>query len=296
MGMRITEPASGDDSAMALRNDPDDEPRRSMRDRRPVMKRLLPFLVVGAAAIGFGAIVGYGYWAFSDGQGRIAVPLVTAGQPYLEKPANPGGIETPNANLSIWTVGKGAPAPQKPESFVPPPEAPLPRPAPAAPPQVAAAPATAAPQPAAPQPAAAPQVQAAAPQVPPAQDAAARTEGRLAPGSFPMPAPPAPPVRQVAVVPGAAAALPPPPAAGGFKVQVGAVRSEDEARKLWEQVRRKHPGELGRLSPSVSRVAFPDGKTFYRVQAGTLPDRDAARETCSRLERAGSVCIVVAPN
>lgn len=292
MGTRITDPASGADPDMTLRSDPDGEPRRPVRERRGGMPRWVPFAVVGLAAIGFGGIVGYGYWAFSDGQGRIAVPLVTAGQPYLEKPANPGGLEVPHGSLSIWNVGKGpASAPQKPESFVPPPEKPLPRPAPAPPPVAAAPPA--------PEPAAATPAPAPASAQPPAP--VAQAEARPHAGPFPMPPPPAPPpVRQVAVVPGAAAALPPPPAragaASGFKVQLGSVRSEADARKLWDGVRRKHPNEIGTLTAHFSRVDFPDRGTFYRVHAGTLPTREAARDMCARLQKAGTVCIVAAQN
>ena len=287
MGTRITDPASGGDPDMTLRSDPDDEPRRPLRDRRGGIPRWVPFAVVGLVAIGFGGIVGYGYWAFSDGQGRIAVPLVTAGQPYLEKPANPGGLEVQHGGLDIWNVGKGpASGPQKPESFVPPPEKPLPRPAPA-PPPVAAAPPAQEPAALAPAPSQAP--------VP-----AAQAEAKPPSGPFPMPPPPAPPpVRTVAVVPGAAAALPPPVRAGaatGFKVQLGSVRSEADARKLWDGVRRKHPTEIGSLTAHFSRVDFPDRGTFYRVHAGTLPSRDAARDMCARLQKAGTVCIVVAPN
>jgi hypothetical protein len=287
MGTRITDPASGGDPDMTLRSDPDDEPRRPLRDRRGGIPRWVPFAVVGLVAIGFGGIVGYGYWAFSGGQGRIAVPLVTAGQPYLEKPANPGGLEVQHGGLEIWNVGKGpASGPQKPESFVPPPEKPLPRPAPA-PPPVAAAPPAQEPAALAPAPSQAP--------VP-----AAQAEAKPPSGPFPMPPPPAPPpVRTVAVVPGAAAALPPPARAGaatGFKVQLGSVRSEADARKLWDGVRRKHPTEIGSLTAHFSRVDFPDRGTFYRVHAGTLPSRDAARDMCARLQKAGTVCIVVAPN
>ncbi|MFM8678392.1 MAG: SPOR domain-containing protein [Alphaproteobacteria bacterium] len=276
---------------MTLRNDLDDEPRRPARERKGGMPRWVPFAVVGIAAIGFGGLVGYGYWAFSDGQGRIAVPLVTAGQPYLEKPANPGGMEVAHGDLRIWNVGKNgaSPAP-KPESFVPPPETPLPRPAPAAPPP--------APAPAAAQPGAAAGAAPAPAQAAPAEQPL-QVDTRPPPGPIPKPPPPAPPVRAVAVVPGAAAALPPPARAGspaGARIQLGSVRSEADARKLWDSVRRKHPGEVGALTAHISRVDFPDRGTFYRVNAGTLPDRDAARDMCAKLRKAGTECIVAAPN
>jgi len=285
MGMRITDPAPGAGTDMTLRSDPDDEQRRPVRERRGGIPRWVPIAVVGVAAIGFGGLVGYGYWAFSDGQGRIAVPLVTAGQPYLEKPARPGGLEVQHPNLSIWNVGKGpASALQQPESFVPPPEKPLPRPAPA-PPPAAASPT-------------APEAVAAAPSPAQAPAAAAQADARPPSGPFPVPPPPAPqPVRPVAVVPGAAPSSPARPgAATGFKVQLGSVRSEADARKLWEGVRRKHAAEVGTLTAQFSRVDFPERGTFYRVHAGTLPSRDAARDMCARLQQAGTVCIVVAPN
>jgi cell division septation protein DedD len=83
--------------------------------------------------------------------------------------------------------------------------------------------------------------------------------------------------------------------ASGFRIQVGAMRTEAEARTAWDQVQRRHPEILGRLAPSFARVELGERGSFFRVQAGPLPSRDAARSACERLSKAGTVCFVVPP-
>jgi cell division septation protein DedD len=74
------------------------------------------------------------------------------------------------------------------------------------------------------------------------------------------------------------------------------MRTEAEARAVWEQVSRRHPEILGRMAPSYSRAELGERGSFFRVQAGPLPSRDAAREACERLTKAGTVCLVVPPS
>ena len=162
---------------------------------------------------------------------------------------------------------------QPPPSQAPAPAAQQAAPRPSTPPPAAAAPAQAAPRPAAPPPAAA---QSAPPRVvtppsPPPQQQAART-------------PPAatPPARSA-------------PAAGPtYRVQLGAFRSDAAANQAWNLMQSRLGDTLGGLRPTVLEAQTSAG-TFYRLQAGPLPNRDGAVRTCSQVKAAGNDCFIVGP-
>jgi cell division septation protein DedD len=115
-------------------------------------------------------------------------------------------------------------------------------------------------------------------------------------------APPAPPAAAARPEPPAAKpAAPPPPAAkpdkppapaaappgGSFTVQVSAVRSEEEARRLLERLREK--GYAGYLEA----VATPDKGRLFRVRMGEFPSKEFARGTLERLQKDGFAPMVV---
>lgn len=81
----------------------------------------------------------------------------------------------------------------------------------------------------------------------------------------------------------------PRPAAGGgaWQVQLGAFSSEANARRQWEQLRRRISA-LGGLS-----VAYPRAGDVVRVRAGGFANRDAADRTCASVRAAGAACIPV---
>ncbi|HMR33914.1 MAG TPA: SPOR domain-containing protein [Geminicoccaceae bacterium] len=138
------------------------------------------------------------------------------------------------------------------------------------------------------------------PLTPPA--AAARPPAQVAPRPAAQPAqprvvtPPSPPQQQAARTP--PAATPPArsaPAAGPtFRVQLGAFRSDSAANQAWNLLQSKLGGTLGGLRPTVLEARTSAG-TFYRLQAGPLPDRDGAVRTCSQVKAAGNDCFIVGP-
>ena len=139
---------------------------------------------------------------------------------------------------------------------------------PAAPPVAAAA-----------RPAAAPQAAPAAPKPAPAPAAAPAAPTGAAPPAV-KPAPAA----------GAPAASGPPAAATparGFTVQVSAVKSEDEARRILDRLRQR--GYAGYVEP----VTTPDRGTLYRVRMGEFPSKEFARSTLERLQKDGIEAQVV---
>ncbi len=288
-------------------------------ERRGRLRRVAMFGVAALAVFGFGSIVAYGYFTYSDRNGMTPAPLVAADpRPLRVKPERVGGLEVPHTNLSIYDAGQASSRPGQVggrETLLPPPENPLPKPVPtpvvqtvaqstapsgtaAAPPvAVASLPATDATQaaigdvgatravvPTPPPPPAPPYVPPAArgtttPAVPAGQPPSPRSAGVGAPTAVAAPAP---------------AAIQ--PRGGGFRIQVGAMRTEPEARLAWEQVRRKHPDILGPMAPSYAKVELGDRGSFFRVQAGPLASRDAARSACEKLSKAGTVCFVVPPS
>jgi cell division septation protein DedD len=268
--------------------------------RRPRWRLYATIGVAVVAVFGFGAIVAYGYLSYADRHALAPAPLVTADpRPARTKPENDGALAIPHKNIAVFGAGQRSAeeaAGRGAETLLPLPEAPLPRPVPS--PAAQAVPVSARPDGAA-QMASVPSSLPAAPAVLPPADATQAAIGVAAP-LRPVPPPPPAPVRSAAAAPQAATApVPAQPAqaapASGFRIQVGAMRTEAEARTAWDQVQRRHPEILGRLAPSFARVELGERGSFFRVQAGPLPSRDAARSACERLSKAGTVCFVVPP-
>ena len=80
--------------------------------------------------------------------------------------------------------------------------------------------------------------------------------------------------------------------AGTARVQLAAVKSDDAARTLWEKLQTKHASLLGSLSLSVEMVDKGADGIFYRVQAGPIADRAAAKTLCMELKKQNQDCIV----
>lgn len=115
----------------------------------------------------------------------------------------------------------------------------------------------------------------------------------IAPGG-PAPAIPTPATPAVAT-PAPAPAKPAKTAsAGGYRVQLAAVRSQDQATAEWGKLQKTNP-ELGPLQLNVVQVELPEKGTFYRVQAGPLSDQGSADQLCSALKARSQGCIVVHP-
>jgi cell division protein FtsN len=100
--------------------------------------------------------------------------------------------------------------------------------------------------------------------------------------NLPKPTPPGP-----ASVP----APPPAPAAAApgqaFTVQVSAVKSEEEARRMVDRLRQRG------YAAHVEATAMPDKSTWYRVRMGEFPTKESARGTVDRLQKDGFGSMVV---
>ena len=101
--------------------------------------------------------------------------------------------------------------------------------------------------------------------------------------------PPAPKTEKPA--PASAPSTPPAPAAAAsgqaFTVQVSAVKSEEEARRMVERLRQRG------YAAHVETTAMPDKSTWYRVRMGEFPTKESARGTVDRLQKDGFGSMVV---
>ena len=239
--------------------------------RRPIKAVLLFIVVMGLA--------GGSWWAYRGDVPRLpagAVPVIHPDTgPVKEAPSDPGGMVVPGQDSALLNrEGKSA---QRVEQLLPDPEPALPRPAAAAQPTPTIETNTALTSPP-PAPAAAPP-----PPVPPLPSPAAP------PQTASLPAAPAAP-------PPSVAAAPAPHAAGaGYRLQLGAVRTEDAAKQEWQRLQRTEPDLLGKLSLTAARVDLGDKGIFYRIQAGPIADAAQAAQSCAALKSRNVGCILVKP-
>ena len=287
----------------------------------------VPFGIGLAILVIFGAIL---WWAYrsSIGESEGTVPVIAADEaPVKEKPAAEGGLEVPDQDKLVYNnLGQGEQGSTKMEQLLPPPEEPVNPAQPAAPTASAETPAppamigsdedtTAAPT------ASAPAATAAAP---------GTSAATTAPSTATMPAPPPPtsptttaeaappapaasldepaapaspaaatpaPAKEVAVTSPAAPATSKPSATavGGWKIQLASVKSDALARQQWSRLQKTHSDLLSDMRLSVQQADLGNKGTYFRIQAGPLPDRTTAEDVCAELKAAKQPCIVVKP-
>jgi cell division septation protein DedD len=295
--------------------DPND---RYLPHRRGGLLRGVTIAIALVAVTVFVGLIGYTYLnRGGDGPGGTA-PLIKADtRPMKTAPDKPGGMVVPHQDKEIYArLGRDGAPPDTPrvERLLPPPETPMerPRPANAPPPLEPSIPPepVVTPPPGAvevtPRPVAPPQqAQSASPPAPPpAQAAPPPPTARPTPPPATAQAPSQPPAQQQAqaqaqaqaparaVAPAAVA-----PAAGGgrYRVQLAALRTNEDAGREWEKMKRAHPDLLGALALNVVRADLGDRGTFYRIQAGPLADESTAKDLCRRLSEKKVGCLVVRP-
>jgi len=118
----------------------------------------------------------------------------------------------------------------------------------------------------------------------------------------PKPAPaaaPAPPKSLAALnkapLPAAApSAAPAVAASGGFVLQVGAYKSEDEAKAAWHAYQTKHAAAAG-YAPDIKQVDLGAKGTWYRLRIGPFADKGAADNLCDKLKADGGGCFPTKP-
>jgi cell division septation protein DedD len=82
---------------------------------------------------------------------------------------------------------------------------------------------------------------------------------------------------------------------GGWKIQLASVKSDAVARQQWNRLQKVHSDLLGDMRLTVQQADLGNKGTFFRIQAGPLPDRTTAEDVCAELKAAKQPCIVVKP-
>ena len=235
-------------------------------------------------------IVSFGFFAFiiwfSYQQGyqegsESTPPLITTDvNPTKVRPDKPGGMEIPDQDKLVYN--RVDPSAQEPtvERLLPPPEKPLPRgqsgqelPEPSFPKtgKFSDIPVPVIPK-----------------QLPPQFES-----DQAAP---PPPVPQAQKPRQLVPVPPAASQQQVvAPATGGYRVQIGAFRSEDAARTAWTRVQAQHKDLLATMTPSFQRADLGPKGIFFRLHAGPLANESDAKNICAELAKRKTGCLVIRP-
>lgn len=78
---------------------------------------------------------------------------------------------------------------------------------------------------------------------------------------------------------------------GDIVLQLSSVKSEAAATREWARLQAAHPSLLGPLALALD-TADVQGSTYYRVQTGPFPSREAASEVCGRLKSRNQDCLV----
>ncbi|CAA7626377.1 TPR-like protein [Magnetospirillum sp. UT-4] len=76
----------------------------------------------------------------------------------------------------------------------------------------------------------------------------------------------------------------------GWGVSLASAKSEEDARATWDRIKAKFPEELGKLD-AIMRKSDKDGR--WRVVAGPLAGKDAARKLCKTLKLHRQACDAV---
>ena len=83
-------------------------------------------------------------------------------------------------------------------------------------------------------------------------------------------------------------------AVSGAKVQLYSARSRDQALAAWSRLSSEEKELLGSLSHRVVKAEVPKRGAFYRLRAGPLADKAAAKRLCALLKSRGRDCFVLA--
>jgi cell division septation protein DedD len=233
-------------------------------------------------------MVGVGLFAYKAGERRGAegvAPVIVAGSgPDKVRPDQPGGMDVPNRDKQIYerlNSDRGQ-QPARVERLLPGPEAPM-----TPPKQVAATQAN-------------PPGQAPAPPKVPELSPSDSFSAPVTPASNGTPSAPDQTKGGAAAKPAATketakAAAVQPAAGGAYRVQIGALRSEEDAQKTIAQAKRNGGDLFAHLSFDVKRADLGEKGVYYRVQVGPLADAGAASSLCDRLKDRKVGCMVVRP-
>lgn len=85
----------------------------------------------------------------------------------------------------------------------------------------------------------------------------------------------------------------PSPAAGGYRLQLAAVRTKDEATDMMQRVRREEAALLGNRTYEIAEDVYGSMGRFYRVRIGPFAEPTEALAICSALRQKRLDCMVL---
>lgn len=80
---------------------------------------------------------------------------------------------------------------------------------------------------------------------------------------------------------------------GRYRVQLAALRSEDEARSTWQRLSSRHKSLLAGREPLIEKTNLGGLGVFYRIQIGPFAGKKESTQFCNALKRGGVDCFLV---
>ena len=80
---------------------------------------------------------------------------------------------------------------------------------------------------------------------------------------------------------------------GKFRIQVGIVRTQDEAQVLAARVKREHGDALAPREAEIDQAVVGNMGSFYRVRVGPFATQLETQAVCNKLRGTGLDCLVV---
>jgi tetratricopeptide (TPR) repeat protein len=78
------------------------------------------------------------------------------------------------------------------------------------------------------------------------------------------------------------------------RIQIGAVRTQAEAKALAAKVKREHPATLAAREPQIDQTVMGNMGSFYRVLLGPFASAQETQGVCAKLKGTGLDCLVMA--
>lgn len=279
-------------------SDPDSHYARKGAHTRLILTVALGLLAVAALGVAARHI----FFGEAPKPQAAGIPVIKADDhPIKTKPEDRGGMDVPNQDKLVYErMGTQSDAVPQTERLLPPPEQPQEPPAqprkpsikpafPTPPVKEGAVPAAPVPEePAQPPQVALPLVQppALSPAKPTTPQAKPAAKAAPAKGADKAAAAKAPQVAAVPAAPAKSAS-----AGGGWLVQLGALKTEAEARAEWSRVKGANKDVLGDYGSDVVRVDLGEKGVFWRLRAGPM-DEGQARSICASLSKRSQGCII----
>jgi hypothetical protein len=80
---------------------------------------------------------------------------------------------------------------------------------------------------------------------------------------------------------------------GRFRIQVGMMRTRDEAQALADRVRRDYAAALAAREPEIDETVVGNMGSFHRVRVGPFATHGEGQAACAKLKGSGLDCLVV---